>query len=261
MTHLPPTDPKYNSFSRLEMDQEGRFLDDQGQPLPLGSLRGYFKQVLVLPDGVTDVFVWVHGWQTEMCRRGWQAARRMFQNIERRWASEQDRYQGLAGFSPAFVSVHWPSTSTYLPWGYAKIRTRAAALTERGEAEFFLSSLLGYLEDAKGIDGPSKGTLKSRGGFYVHCIGHSFGGRFLLTAAIQKAGIPESPRSGTLALTDRDRANGYRYSVDSILVFQMAAPRAGFAWQLERLVNSSPLGGPLVLTFSCATTLAASGTG
>jgi len=124
------------------MDQEGRFLDDQCQPLPPGSLRDYFKQMIVLPDGVTDVFVWVHGWQNEK-RAAVAAARRMFQNIEKRWASKQDRYPRLSGFTPAFVSLHWPSTSSYLPWGYSRIRNRAAALTEQGEAEFFLSSLLG----------------------------------------------------------------------------------------------------------------------
>jgi len=230
------------------MDQEGRFLDDDGQPVPLALLKGFLRKALVLPDGITDAFVWVHGWRTDE-ESAEQGAQQLFQGIERRWADCPEQYPRLAGFNPAFVAVHWPSMSSVLPGGYAEIKRRAESLTTKGEAEFFLSSILGYLEEAKGFDGPSRGLLKSRGGFYVHCLGHSFGGRFL-TAAIQQAGFPESPRSGTLALNDRDRANGYRYSVDSILVFQMAAPHASFGRCLERLVNSSPLGGPLVLTYS-----------
>jgi len=229
------------------MDQEGRFLDDDGQPVPRLSLKQFLRKAIVLPDGITDAFVWVHGWRTDEDSAE-RAAQQLFQGINRTWADCQDRYPLVADFKPAFVTVHWPSMSSVLPWGYAKIKRRAESLTTRGEAEFFLSSILGYLEEAKGFDGPSRGLLKSRGGFYVHCLGHSFGGRFL-TAAIQQAGFPTSPRSGTLALNDRDRANGYRYSVDSILVFQMAAPRARFGRCLEELVNSSPLGGPLVLTW------------
>ena len=192
--------------------------------------------------------MWVHGWQTDE-GSALLAAQQLFHGIERRWNRCPSRYPRLAGFKPAFVAVHWPSTSSYLPLGYRKIKHRATTLTTTGEAEFFLSRILGYLEEAKGFGGPSRGLLRSRYGFYVHCVGHSFGGRFL-TAAIQQAGFPESPRAGTLALNDRDRANGYRFSVDSILVFQMAAPHARFGRRLERLVNASPLGGPLVLTWS-----------
>jgi hypothetical protein len=248
MTLLPPPDPANQSFSWLDMDEQGRFLGDDGKPVPLASLKEFLKRVIVLPEGITDAFVWVHGWRTDEDSAE-RAAQQLFQGIEERWSRCKAQYPGLTAFKPAFVTVHWPSMSSVMPWGYAKIKGRAQSLIKNGEAEFFLSSLLGYLEEAKGFDGPTLGLLKSRGGFYVHCLGHSFGGRFL-TAAIHQAGFPESPRSGTLALNDRDRANGYRYSVDSTLVFQMAAPNASFGKSLDQLVNSSPLGGPLVVTWS-----------
>ena len=230
------------------MDEEGRFLDDDGKPVALTKLPGFLKQAIGAFDGVTDVFVWVHGWQTDDDSAA-LAAQQLFQGITQRWVECRDYYPELSVFKPAFLALHWPSVSSFLPSGYNKIKRRASALTKTGEAEFALSSILGYLEEAKGFERPSKGVLKSKYSFYVHCVGHSFGGRFL-TAAIEQAGFPLSPRSGTLRLGDRDRANGYRYSIDSILVFQMAAPCARFGGRLEKLVNSSPLGGPLVLTHS-----------
>ena len=71
------------------------------------------------------------------------------------------------------------------------IRNRAKQMTTRGHAASFLASLLGYLDaDNKREFDANRKVLVAKDGFYLHCLGHSFGGRFL-TAAIKDAyGVP-----------------------------------------------------------------------
>jgi hypothetical protein len=143
-------------------------------------------------------------------------------------------------------------------WGYRKIRDRAAALTEEGDAEFFLASLLGYLDDNNNrIGGPGTRTLAARGGFFLHCVGHSFGGRFL-TAAICAAAQPQSrtlmllgdlSQDGRRVLSAASSAR-FQFTVDSALVLQMAAPRTQYARRLSAVAHQAPFRGPLVLTHS-----------
>src|SRR5262249_8299091 len=144
---------------------------------------------LYLPDKVTDVFVWVHGWRNSHAD-ALANARRLFNGIVEVRKARPQAYLRLAPFVPAFVAVRWPSLSSPLPAGYRSIRDRAAALTEKGDAEFFLASLLGYLDKKNERVGGLK-TLAARGGFFIHCLGHSFGGRFV-TAAVRAAGNPQA---------------------------------------------------------------------
>lgn len=69
-------------------------------------------------------------------------------------------------------------------------------MTEMGYAEFFLASLLGYLHGERRQPQRGPDILRVEGGQYLHCVGHSFGGRFL-GEAIAAAATPSAP---TLAL-------------------------------------------------------------
>jgi hypothetical protein len=265
---LPLRDaPEFRDYAMLLMNASGRFVrrDGAGNETEVHpqQLAGYLDEKIAPPEGVTDVFVWVHGWRNDYAN-AIRAAKRMFHGIAHRYQSAPEAYPRLVDFRPGFVAVHWPSMSQATPWGYKMIRDRAAAMTEDGYAEFFLASLLGYLKPAgAGTGGERLKTLRSRRGYYVHCLGHSFGGRFL-TAAVRTATEPkapptrtlirETPAAGRRTLSARDDGQlgggRFEFQVDSILVFQMAAPNRRFGGQLRSLLESGSLCGPIVLTYS-----------
>jgi hypothetical protein len=132
-----------------------------------------------------------------------------------------------AGIVPSFVAVHWPSVSWPTPKGYATIRARAAKMTEEGDAEFFLASLLGYLEAPNKRVTQGSGLLKAAGGYYVHALGHSFGSRFLAAAITAAA----QPRTRTLSLLgalpagERKTCQYVRKSSSSLLWIRHASCR------------------------------------
>lgn len=247
MTQLTRSGDGFNRFSMLRLDKHGRFVDPDAQDRPIDPrvLPNYFKRVIVLPDGVTDVFIWVHGWQNDETRAV-ATARKLFANLEDWFVRSQKHYPRLGNIVPGFVTVHWPSRSTPGFMGYRKIRNRAKQMTTEGEAEFFLASALGYL-DARNARATNRQVLRASSGFYVHCIGHSFGGRFL-TAAIKAAASPSAPTRKLLAAAHRE--TGFEFTVDSLCVLQMAAPAKAFASELSALLETSPLSGPIVLTHS-----------
>jgi hypothetical protein len=145
---------------------------------------------------------------------------------------------------PGFVAVHWPSSSLTTLSGYRKIRDRAKYMTSRGEAEFFLASLLGYLDLGNERSSDRK-VLRTKDGFYLHCLGHSFGGRFL-AAAIKAAATPFAKERKILAA---HRETGVAFNVDSLCVLQMAAGCRAFGSEFEALLKG-PICGPIVLTNS-----------
>jgi hypothetical protein len=264
--HSLPYEDSFDDFSQLYLNSEGHYVEpgsdldyfSDGAPVGVEDLPAFLKQKILLPKEVTDVFVWVHGWQNE---HPWAlaCARRMFAAIQRLGGDGGNRYPSLDPFVPWFVSVRWPCLSSPLPAGYRKIRDRASQLTERGDAAFFLASLLGYLDEKNSrAGGPGSKTLWAKGGFAVHCLAHSFGGRFV-TAAVSAAAEPGARTRALLSkigranrklLSARPGANGFEFTVDSMLVFQMAAPRSRFESKLEHLIDKGPLRGPVVLTYS-----------
>ena len=155
-----------------------------------------------------------------------------------RMEASPSTYSNLMGWSPVFVVVRWPSMSSPFTGGYRRMRDRAHAMTTHGRAAEVLAHLLGYLGTERETAG--RGLLKARGGYSLHCVGHSFGGR-LLAEAIQASAI-SVPR-----VLSRGK---YPWTVDSFVVFQMAARPDVFQQQFERLVHDSPIGGPVVLTHS-----------
>jgi hypothetical protein len=253
MSSLTETGENFARFSMLFLDEAGRFIDPEGEqgdePRPVGvdELPAFFKRSIPLGEGITDVFVWVHGWQNDELR-AITTARRLFANMDIWFRDEAARYPHLDKVTPAYVAVHWPSTSTPGLLGYKKIRNRAKQMTTKGEAEFFLASLLGYLDQENERDLNRK-VLRARHGYYVHCLGHSFGGRFL-TAAIKEAAEPSEGSRRILAAAHRE--TGFEFNVDSMCVFQMAAGAQSFEHEFSALLGSSPLCGPIVLTHSTA---------
>jgi hypothetical protein len=246
---------RFTNFSMLYLDQTGRFVDpdspsddaDQPRAIDADELSTFFKRHIHLEKGVTDVFVWVHGWQNDELR-AITTARRLFANLKLWFLRESHRYPRLSDIVPAFVAVHWPSNSTPGLLGYKKIRNRAKQMTTNGEAEFFVASLLGYLDEGNERASDRK-VLLARDGYYVHCIGHSFGGRFL-TAAIQAAATPTGRARKILDAAHRE--TGFAFNVDSLCVLQMAAGANSFGTEFSSLLSSGPLCGPIVLTYSTA---------
>jgi hypothetical protein len=257
--------PDFNRYSMLVLNEQGQFIQAatsrNGAAVAVRpqELPEYLQRKIALPEGVSDVFVWVHGWQNDLDSAN-RTARRLFSAIEQVGQESIKQYPRLQSFTPAFVAVHWPSASLPTLRGYKKIRDRAKAMTGQGFAEFFLASLLGYLKSNEGDAGIPQ-VLQSSSGFRIHCIGHSFGGRFL-TAAIGAASTPQSPKTlalirevpatqqGLLSVDKKPENERFEFTVDSLLVFQMAAPHSSFGSELIRLIETAPLRGPIVLTHS-----------
>lgn len=253
MTKLTVYDESFSNFTMLYLDQTGRFLDvgdpgrDDTRHVEVDELARFLKRSITLPIGVTDVFVWVHGWQNDELRAV-STAKRMFANLTDWFQREAARYPNLGTVVPGFVAVHWPSSSLPTLSGYKKIRDRAKQMTTEGEAEFFLASLLGYL-DSGTQRSSSRKVLRAKEGYYVHCIGHSFGGRFL-AAAIKQAATPIKRERKLLAAR---RETGLAFNVDSLCVLQMAAGHRSFEDEFDELLNG-PICGPIVLTTSTSDT-------
>jgi hypothetical protein len=238
----------------LYLDRGGCFLDpasgDEEGPRQVQSddLPSFLRRTINSPEGVTDFFIWVHGWQNDELRAV-STAKRLFANLDDWFKRERARYPKLDLVVPGYVAVHWPSTSTPGVFGYQKIRNRAKKMTAEGEAEFFLASLLGYLDEGN-VREPGRKVLLAKNGFYVHCLGHSFGGRFL-TAAIKAAATPTERTRKMLAA---HRETSFKFNVDSLCVLQMAAGAEAFASEFSSLLGTGPLAGPIVLTHSTSDT-------
>lgn len=262
--HDLPSGRDFNDFSLLEMNERGMYIErspedpDQVREITPAQLAGYLKESVLLPNGLTDIFVWVHGWRNDY-ETAVQNGQRLFNGIGHVWKKQASRYTNIRSFVPGFVAVHWPSMSNPTPGGYSTIRDRAHTMTESGCAEYVLASLLGYLEENRKTAPRAAdiGTLKAKAGYYVHCVGHSFGGRFL-GQAISAAAEPSAATLsllrqttgavGTLSLLGR--GEGFDFTVDSLLVFQMAAPNDIFGNRFNILLRKAPLSGPICLTYT-----------
>lgn len=235
----------FTRYTVLDLNDQGRLVDPATRRSVSDEQVAHFlERILGIDDDVSDIFVWVHGWRTDR-RSATTAAARLFHGIEAVYGAQPARYPRIRDFKGAYIAVCWPSRSSPLPWGYAKIRDRAHAMTECGYAAHFLAALLGYLDEQRHGPGVAPGTLRTATGQYLHCVGHSFGGRFLAQAIAAAA----TPRPPTLPLLERPEA--FRFTVDNFLAFQMAAEPGIFSQRLEPLLRREvPLQGPICLTYS-----------
>ncbi|MDQ1048208.1 hypothetical protein [Streptomyces sp. V4I2] len=213
-------------------------------PVPAARLDAHFAEHLTPPPWATDIVVYVHGWQTSP-ESSVAALRTLLALVERQLAERQALYPGLSSgvrrFAPWPVLVRWPSRSLPSLAGYRRIRERAHTMSTRGHAARVIGQLLGILDAQRGDPAP---VLRTRTGQYLHLAGHSFGCRLLCEAVQWAAG--EQPR--TLGWST-PKPPGRPFTVDSMLLLQMAAPRDAFAATFTAL-GEAPLRGPVVATYS-----------
>ncbi|WJV46518.1 hypothetical protein [Streptomyces flavofungini] len=221
------------------------------RPVPPPGLDAYLAQRLTPPSWATDIVVYVHGWQTSRTS-ALGALRTLMGLVERQRDERPELYPRLRratpahrDFAPWSVLVRWPSRSLPSLGGYRRIRDRAHAMGTEGHAARVIAQLLGYL-DAHRDDPRAAPVLAARGGQYLHLVGHSFGCR-LLCEAVQWAAAPPG---GTLGWST-PAPPGRPFTVDSMLLLQMAAARDAFAATFTALAGA-PLRGPVVATYSQA---------
>lgn len=232
----------------LDLTETGDLRDPAGGPdagaVPRSAVRGFLADRLRVPEDATDIVVFVHGWRNTPSS-ALSSGQRLFDLIEAEYARRPAAYPAIPRWCGHYVVVRWPSMSGPLLPGYRRIRDRAHAMTTRGRAAEVLAQLLGYLNEHRRLPNAPP-TLRTAGGQYLHCVGHSFGGRFL-TEAVQSAA---DSRPGVLGWRRSDPR--YPYALDSLLVFQMAASPGIFADRFPRLLHDAPVNGPIVLTRSRA---------
>ncbi|MFI2208798.1 hypothetical protein [Streptomyces sp. NPDC020141] len=230
----------------VDLDDTGWLLDGEGgAPVPAGRLDEHFARVLAPPAWASDIVVYVHGWQTSPASAV-RAAERLMELAEAQYAARRALYPALgARFAPWTVLVRWPSRSGPLLGGYRRIRDRAHALsTGEGHAARVIGQLLGALDDGR-ADPAAAPVLANRGGQYLHLVGHSFGCRVLCEAVQWAAG----DRPGRTLGWSRPGPAGRPFTVDSMLLLQMAAPRDAFDTVFTALARA-PLRGPVVATYA-----------
>ncbi|MEV7883090.1 hypothetical protein ACWD3I_11825 [Streptomyces sp. NPDC002817] len=115
-------------------------------------------------------------------------------------------------------------------------------MSTAGHASRVIGRLLGCL-DAHRADPASAPVLADRDGQYLHLVGHSFGCRFLCEAVQWAADEPDTLGWST------PEPPGRPFTVDSMLLLQMAAPRDAFAATFTAL-GEAPLRGPVAATYS-----------
>ncbi|GGZ26445.1 hypothetical protein GCM10010300_82270 [Streptomyces olivaceoviridis] len=254
MTRAPADPRPLPRPAEIDLDEQGRIqVPGTRVPVPAPRVREHLERHLRIPAWASDIYVYVHGWQTAPGTATQTAARLLRHALDLR-SARPGLYPGVtAGYRPWCVVVRWPSSSLPSLRGYRRIRDRAHAMSAQGagQAPYVLAHLLGYLDDRRAHPAhPS--VLANRAGQYLHLVGHSFGGRFLCEAVQRAAERP--PRPPVLGWsTPRDPRQPF--TVDSMLIFQMAAPRDAFLRHFPRLFPSgetlgAPLRGPLVLTHS-----------
>ncbi|WP_309248573.1 hypothetical protein [Streptomyces sp. MNP-20] len=242
----------------VDLDERGWPLRDTRagpRPVPPPGLLDHFAARLTPPSWATDVVVYVHGWQTSRTSSR-QAVGELLGLAGRQLARRPELYPRLGGaggprrgaaagrgFAPWPVLVRWPSRSLPSLGGYRRVRDRAHAMSTAGHAADVIGQLLGYLDARRG-DPHAAPVLAGRGGQYLHLVGHSFGCRFLCEAVQWAAGAP----GGTLGWST-PAPPGRPFTVDSMLLFQMAAPRDAFAETFTELAGA-PLRGPVVATYA-----------
>lgn len=217
------------------------------RPVPADCLDEHFAEELCPPDWATDLLVYVHGWQTKP-----ESALKAVTGLLDLTAAQYNRghtyapgdlYPRLRPWQPWTVLVRWPSRSLPSLGGYRRIRDRAHTMsTGGGHAARVIGRLLGYLDAHRG-DPSAAPVLTNRDSQYLHLIGHSFGCRFLCEAVQWAADAPVTLGWST------PKPPGRPFTVDSMLLLQMAAPRDAFATTFTAFAEA-PLRGPVVATYS-----------
>lgn len=221
----------------LSLDVNGNPVAPTGEPISARAVPSFLNRHLTVPESATDIVVFVHGWRNTPAT-ALRRADRFMGLVDAVYRDQRHRYPALHVWRCHYVIVCWPSASNPFLAGYRRIRDRAHQMTTRGQATTVLAQLLGYLNVRRER---GSGTLRTRGGQFLHLVGHSFGCRFLAEAVQWAADRPH--------VLSWNRADPrYPYAADTLLMFQMAAPHDTLLDQFPRLVADSPIAGPIVLT-------------
>lgn len=230
----------------LDLDDDG-FLThpDHGGPVHGRALPGVLDSALHIPRTTTDIVVFAHGWRTPP-DQALSGTRRLAADSERLLARNHPGklYPALPEHHGAYwIAVRWKSEA-----GYRKARARAHSAATQGHAADVLTALLGYF-DRHRTKPTGAEVWQNAAGQYLHCVGHSFGGRFLCQA-VQEAGPDRAAKHVWYGPVRRDPR--YPHTVDSLLVFQMAARPDVFApgGTFAPLLADAPISGPVTLTHS-----------
>ncbi len=208
--------------------------------MPADRLLDHFTEELT-PEWATDLLVYAHGWRTPP-----EDARAMLDGLLAHAAERYspERYPGLPEWRPWTVLLCWPSGKRRGMREYRRMRARTHALSTEGHAGRVLGRLLGYVDALRG-DPAAPPVLATREGQYLHLVGHSFGCRVLCEAVRWAAEGPDTLGWSTPRPPDRP------FTADSMLLFQMAAPRDAFS-TLFNALDGAPLHGPVVATHARA---------
>ncbi|MFJ2745043.1 hypothetical protein ACIO3O_35910 [Streptomyces sp. NPDC087440] len=209
------------------------------RPVPYPALPDFFAERLTPPPGTTDLFVYVHGWQTSP-ESAVQAALDLLGLLRKQYEARRELYGRLDPFEPWVLLVRWPSASSPGLRGYRRIRDRAHRMSH-GDGKRILGRLLGYLDAGRGD--PRGAVLGTREGRFLHLVGHSFGCRVLCEA------VQWAAEETTLGWSARPVDPRRPFTVDSVLLLQMAAPRDAFETTFTALENA-PVRGPVVATYA-----------
>ncbi|UQX03633.1 hypothetical protein [Streptomyces sp. RerS4] len=251
--HPRSAPPPPDALITVDLDTDGWLLSHAtGRRVRADRLADHLSGRLSPPPWATDIIVHVHGWQTSPASAV-RGAQRLLTLMSSQRGTRAALYPRLREerWAPWTVVVRWPSSSLPTQGGYERIRQRAHTMSTAGTgyAPHVLGHLLGYLHTERG--NPKAKTLQTRDGRYLHLIGHSFGGRFLCEAVTRAADAAHGSTLGWSTATHPSRP----FTVDSLTVFQMAAPRTAFDSTFRRLRpgplgHTSPVGGPMVFTHS-----------
>ncbi|MFI6642062.1 hypothetical protein [Streptomyces sp. NPDC050504] len=223
----------------VDLDESGWLLDGD-HPVPADRVDEHFDRYLTPPDWASDIVVYAHGWKTTP-DSALAAARRLHALLVAQQHAHAELYGKVKdGFAPWTVVVRWPSRGRY-----REVRDRAHALSTApgAHAPRVIAHLLGYLDARRG-DPAAAPVLAGREGQYLHLVGHSFGCR-VLCEAVQWAVAHEPPTLSWSRPAPADRP----FTVDSMLLLQMAAVRGAFATTFTALAEA-PLRGPVVATYA-----------
>jgi hypothetical protein len=224
----------------IDLDAQGRLLaPDSRTPVPSDDVPTVLEHHLRLRENTTDIFIYVHGWQTSALEAQ-NDAQTLFNLVETVMAQQPHAYPRIHGFQPQYVGIR-------------TIRDRTATMSLKGHVPRVLGAILGYFNTHRKLPEPGPDVLAGSFGQYLHCVGHSFGSRFLLHGILEATARLAHGGPDTLAWPWRDHA--YPWTLDSLTLFQAALPAGSFLHgPYADILDANVLNAPVAMTFSPADT-------
>ncbi|WP_433917406.1 hypothetical protein OIE50_50640 [Streptomyces canus] len=233
----------------IDLDADGQLLYPGSRTtVPPDAIAGFLEEHLQLREETTDIFLHVHGWRTSPSDAE-SNAHRLFGLVDMVMAQQAHAYSRIQRFQPQYVAVRWPSADKKLPLDYYTIRDRTATMSQSGQVPRLLGAVLGYFNTHRDLPEPGPDVFASSYGQYLHCVGHSFGSRFLLHGILEATARLAEGGPDTLAWNWRDPS--YPWTLDSLTLFQAALPADSFAQRpYAGILEANVLNAPVVMTYS-----------